>query len=231
MKVGTQNLYYRENWLEATLQNVPASSRILDAGAGEQQYKRFCTHLEYVAQDFALYDGKGDAKGLQRGSWDQSRLDIISDIISIPEPDASFDAIMCIEVLEHLSNPLPALAEFSRLIKPGGELILTAPFCSLTHFAPYHFITGYNRYFYEKHLPDMGFDIVEMTANGNFFEYIAQEILRIESVSKRFCGKVPNWLEKLSIKTVLKMLQKFSVTDRGSEELLCYGYHILAKKV
>lgn len=167
--VGTQNLSTREAWLEKTLNQIPAGSRILDAGAGEQKYKRFCVHLDYVAQDFAQYDGKGDGRGLQTNSWGQSNLDIISDITAIPEPDTSFDAIMCVEVFEHLPEPIKAIQEFARLLKPGGHLILTAPFCSLTHFAPYHFYTGFNRYFYETHLPANGFEIVELQENGFFF--------------------------------------------------------------
>ncbi len=184
--VGTKNLSTREAWLEKTLKNIPEGSRILDAGAGELKYRQFCLHLNYVSQDFAQYDGKGDKKGLQTSAWDQSKLDIVSDITSIPEPDESFDAVMCIEVFEHLPEPVKAIKEFARLLKPGGHLIITAPFCSLTHFAPYHFHTGFNRYFYEKHLPDNGFEIIELRENGNFFEYLAQEIRRVPSVAKTY---------------------------------------------
>ena len=53
----------------------------------------FCSHLDYLSQDFAQYDGSGDGSGLQTGSWDQSKIDIVSDIIDIPEPAESFDAV------------------------------------------------------------------------------------------------------------------------------------------
>lgn len=228
-KVGTYNQSKRVAWLEQTLKKIPAGSRILDAGAGEQAFKKFCTHLNYVSQDFAQYDGQGDGKGLQTGSWNQSQLDIVSDITAIPEPDMSFDAIMCIEVFEHLPNPLLALHEFSRLLKPGGHLILTAPFCSITHFAPYHFYTGFNRYFYETHLPDYGFQIVELQANGNFFEYLAQEIRRIPSVAKKYTHSNLS-LESLVFALVLLILEKLSLKDKGSSELLCFGYHVVAVK-
>ena len=170
--VGRCNQYNRERWLERVLKEVPPGSRILDAGAGEQQYKRFCTHLRYVAQDFGQYNGKGDGKGLQTGRWNQEGLDIVADIASIPEPDGSFQAVMCVEVFEHIPEPIKALREFRRLLVTGGYLIITAPFCSLTHFAPYHFYTGFNRYFYEKHLPELGFEILELVPNGNYFEQL-----------------------------------------------------------
>jgi len=229
--VGTHNRSDREAWLERTLKQIPAGSRILDAGAGEQQYKRFCKHLNYIAQDFAQYDGKGDGRGLQRGSWDQSKLDIISDITSIPAPDASFDAIMCVEVFEHLPEPLKALQEFKRLLRPGGYLIITAPFCSLTHFAPYHFYTGYNRYFYEKHLPAHDFEIIELKANGNYFEYLAQEIRRLQWTAQCYAMRHRlSALDWLAINKCLSLLGSLSKNDCGSAELLSFGYHVLAKK-
>ena len=128
---GRNNEATRSKWLERTLQEIPKGSRILDAGCGEQQFRKFCSHLVYVGQDFAGYDGKGDQRGLQTGSWDQTKLDIVCDIVSVPEPDSSFDAILCTEVLEHVVDPVAVLREFSRLLKPQGYLILTAPFVLL----------------------------------------------------------------------------------------------------
>lgn len=229
-QVGMSNERNREEWLGKTLAQIPAGSRILDAGAGEQKYKRFCSQLDYVSQDFAQYNGKGDGKGMHTGTWNQSKLDIISDITVIPEPDASFDAIMCIEVLEHLPEPINAINEFYRLLKPGGKLIITSPFCSLTHFAPYHFYSGFNRYFYEIHLKNHGFEIIELKENGNYFEYIAQEIRRIPSLCNLYPKDRMNFFEKVGIKIILKMLERFSRKDSDSRELLCFGYHMLAIK-
>lgn len=231
MTVGAKNQSNRETWLENALKRVPSGSRILDAGAGEQQYRRFCNRLEYVAQDFAQYSCEGDGRGLHPGSWEQSSLDIISDITAIPEPDASFDAVMCVEVFEHLPEPIKAIREFARLLKPGGLLILTAPFCSLTHFAPYHYYTGFNRYFYETLLPVNGFKIVELQENGNYFEYLAQEIRRIPSIAERYTEKSKCTLfESLVMKICLSMLGRFSKRDTGSNELLHFGCHVIGEK-
>ncbi len=144
LTIGLNNQATREAWLEKTLLKIPKGGKILDAGAGELQYKKFCKHLTYVSQDFGKYNGVGDGTGLQTKTWNQEKLDIVSDITSIPADKDSFDAIMCIEVFEHLKEPVLAIKEFARILKPGGFLIVTAPFCSLTHFAPYHFYTGFH---------------------------------------------------------------------------------------
>jgi len=226
---GTTNEAAREKWIGETLKKIPEGLTILDAGAGESQFKKFCSHLKYIAQDFGEYQGDGEV-GLQTGTWDNSKLDIVSDILSIPLPDHSVDAIMCTEVLEHIPDPLGAIKEFSRLLKPGGYLLITAPFASLTHFAPYHFASGFSRFFYEKHLPENDFEITELQLNGNFFEYIAQENRRIKPVAAKYTGKKINIFQKIIIHLNLLVLQDLSKKDKGSSELLCYGIHVFARK-
>jgi ubiquinone/menaquinone biosynthesis C-methylase UbiE len=213
------------------LKAIPDGKRLLDAGAGECQYRKHCEHLVYVSQDFSQYDGSGNNAGLQTGTWDTSRIDIVSEIVDIPEPDCSFDVILCTEVLEHLPDPVQALREFSRLLKPDGQLIITAPFCSLTHFAPYHFSTGFNRYFYTHHLASLGFEGIEIVENGNFFEYLGQEIRRIPSITKTYCsGTQPGLIGRLAMWYLLRMCGKYSSRDLGSKELLNFDLQVLARK-
>jgi ubiquinone/menaquinone biosynthesis C-methylase UbiE len=228
-KVGKFNEETRVNWIEKTLKRIPEGLTILDAGAGESQFKKFCGHLKYIAQDFGQYHGDGEV-GLQTGRWDNSGLDIVSDIVNIPLPDHSVDAIMCTEVLEHIPDPVAAIKEFGRLVKPGGYLLITAPFASLTHFAPYHFASGLSRFFYEKHLPENGFRVDTLELNGNFFEYIAQENRRIKSVAKKYTGMKISLLHKAAIHINLYLLEQLSKKDKGSEELLCFGIHVFAIK-
>lgn len=229
-KVGTANESTRKAWIKNTLSKIPAGLKILDAGAGECQFKPFCSHLEYISQDFGQYEGEGNDAGLQTGVWDNSKLDIVSDITSIPLPDNSVDAIMCTEVFEHIPDPISAIKEFGRLVKPGGYLLITAPFCSLTHFAPYHFYTGFNRYFYEHHLRANEFEIVELKVNGNYFEYSAQEIRRVKWAAKKYAGTNITILDKVILHAALWVLQRLSKKDSGSEELLGYGIHVFARK-
>ncbi len=228
--VGTANEATRNLWVKRALKQIPANSRLLDAGAGEHPYKPFCSHLRYVSQDFARYDGQGDSRGLQTGRFDYRGLDIVCDVTAIPEADGSFDTILCTEVLEHLPNPLQAIEEFARLLRSGGQLIVTAPFCSLTHFAPYHYYTGFSRYFYRHHLPAHGLDVVELEPNGNYFEYLAQELRRVPSVAGRYAADRPRRLELFALRGVLAILERLSKKGTASAELLSFGYHVRAVK-
>ena len=230
-QVGTSNGSSREEWLEKTLSRLPKNTTILDAGAGEGKYKKFCTHLDYKSQDIAEYDGEGDGKGLHTQTRDYNNLDFVSDITNMPIEDEYFDSVLCVEVLEHVPDPIKAIKEINRVTKKGGHLILTAPFNSLTHYAPFHFSTGFNKYFYEHNLKEYGYEIIEIVPNGNYFEYLAQEIRRIKSVSDNYSNNKLNLFRKISIYLILNLLSSLSMSDKGSSELLCFGYQVYCKKI
>lgn len=217
----------RNVWLISTLKNLQEGLRILDAGAGQLRNKPYCTHLNYVSQDFCEYEGSGNQRGLQTGNWDTSKIDVVSDITRIPEPDQSFDVVLCSEVLEHVPDPIKAIEEFCRLLKPGGKLIMTAPFASLVHFAPFHFCSGFSRYWYEHHLPKIGFEIVELTENGDWYAYCEQEVKRLPAMEKS--KGVILWPLAGILSTLL--LIYFRLRPQIFEtDVACFGYHCIAVK-
>lgn len=227
---GRNNEYERQAWLKKKLQALPAGSRLLDAGAGELRNKAYCSHLTYVSQDFRQYEGLGDGVALQTGKWDTRHIDLVSDITAIPAPDASFDVVLCTEVLEHVPDPLAALRELVRLVRPGGTVIITAPFCSLTHFAPYHYASGLSKYRFEKHLSELGFTSVEATPNGGWLDYVAQEVWRLPWIGRTYSNRALAWLALLLALPVLGMMRLMKVGDRGSSELLTFGWQVVARK-
>jgi SAM-dependent methyltransferase len=59
-----------------------------------------------------------------------------------PYPDATFDGVILMEVLEHFtSDPMFALAELNRVLKPGGFLFLTTP--NIASWCALHNLIGY----------------------------------------------------------------------------------------
>lgn len=218
----------RNCWLQKSLASIPVGSRLLDAGAGELRNKPLCNHLVYVSQDVCQYEGKGDSRGLQTGTWNTSLIDLVCDIVNIPEENDSFDAILCSEVFEHLPDALKAVDEFSRLLKPGGKLIITAPFASIVHFAPYHYATGFSRYWYEYHLPLRNFAIEELLANGDWFSYSKQEILRLPRMARQY----GDWCWPLAYLVAVSSLIYFAIrkNTRTAEDVACFGWHCVATK-
>lgn len=224
----------RDRWIEQTLRGLPDGSSLLDVGAGECAYKPHCSHLEYLSQDIAEYDGTGDGAGLQTGIWDTSRLDFVCDLYEIPE-DRQFDTVFCSEVLEHVVDPVRAVEKLARLTKPGGCVIVTAPFNSITHFAPYHYCTGFSQYFYRLHFERLGFEIEELTANGGYFDVMDQEIGRLARVRKQYGAGVREpltWIVMQIARLNARLIARLDGDRmaRRSSELQCFGWHVIARK-
>lgn len=229
-KIGANaNEEGRQRWLVKTLADIPNGLRILDAGAGELRNKHLCAHLTYVSQDVCEYDGSGDKQGLHTGIWDTSKIDLVCDIINIPQPSASFDIILCSEVFEHLPDALKALDEFARLLKPGGKLIITAPFSSLVHFAPYHYATGFSRYWYEYHLPIRNLEICELVPNGDWFSSVKQEILRLPGMARHYGARY--WPLTYLVVGLGLLYFWLSKTTRAADDIGCFGWHCIARKL
>ena len=230
MFITNINELNRQDWLARVLGALPAGQRILDAGAGQLQNRRLCGHLEYVSQDFCQYEGAAagaPADGLQNQVWDTSRIDLVSDITAMPAPDSSFDAILCSEVLEHIPEPAHALDEFTRLLKPGGVLILTAPFTSNVHMAPYHYCTGFSKYWYEHHLSLRGFALEELTPNGDWYALLRQEITRLGGLERQR----GSWLWPVGYAYAMLGLLYFKLRpDVRAPDLACFGWHCVAVK-
>jgi SAM-dependent methyltransferase len=104
-------------------------------------------------------------------------------------PDASFDTVLDIQVLEHVFEPIRMVCELARVLKPGGHAILLVPQTSTMHLAPL-FYGNFSRYWLERALGQAGLEIVEMKALGGVFSsaashflYFFLQALRVEGMS------------------------------------------------
>ena len=184
----------------------------MDAGAGEGRNKSF-VHTLIILLDSGEYDGVGDKHGLHKGSRDYSKIDIIADIEDLTK-EGTYDAVLCEEVLEHVKNPNVALKEIYRVLKKGGTLVLTAPFNSLTHYAPHFYSTGFSSYYYNHHLTELGFEIIELTPNGNFLNIWHKSLEELKMYQKNTLQKL-SIIFTASIYIVLRYLSKLSFVDKG----------------
>lgn len=121
--LGLLNGHLDEVTADARRRGDPCRPRILDAGCGTGG---LLTHLK----------GLGWAAGVDLSpealSWarrrDLPRLAQAS-VESLPFPDATYDLVTCMDVLYHLQvqEDMAALAEFRRVLRPGGWLLVKVP--------------------------------------------------------------------------------------------------------
>src|SRR3990172_7225193 len=131
----------RDRWVAGIAERLPAGTRILDVGAGEGRYRPLFRHCDYKAQDFGNYEGT--ARGLMLDTWNYGQLDFVCDARTIPVDDASFDAVLCTEVLEHVPEPISLLREIGRILRKGARTFISTPLGSGLHQQPYHFYSGF----------------------------------------------------------------------------------------
>jgi SAM-dependent methyltransferase len=117
--------------LEAVLGPMVAASRgvpraVLDAGCGDGAFLVFLRRLGLRVAGVELAEAAA-ARARRRCPDAEVRVGSLEDP-PLPFEDASFDAIWCTEVLEHLFHVHDALAELNRLLKPEGLLLVTTPY-------------------------------------------------------------------------------------------------------
>ena len=93
--------------------------------------------LDIGAQNgpYASHFPRRVALDIQRGIGVQ----VIGDAQALGICDASFDVVLCTEVLEHLPEPQRAIDEMYRVLVPGGQLLLTTRFLFPIHDSPHDY--------------------------------------------------------------------------------------------
>ena len=106
-------------WLREEAARRPRPYRVLDVGCGVKPYYPFFepSASEYVGVDVV----------------ENPAADLQGAVESLPVEDASFDLVLCTQVLEHCDDPARAVSELRRVVRPGGRVLAS------THGVyPYH---------------------------------------------------------------------------------------------
>ena len=101
---------------------------VLDVGCGSQPYRRLLGAATKVTG--LDLDTPANRSG-------NKRIDVFYDGGDFPCADASYDGVLCNQVLEHVFEPDRFLAEVVRVLAPGGALVLSVPFFWPEHERPH----------------------------------------------------------------------------------------------
>jgi SAM-dependent methyltransferase len=142
--------------------------RVLDVGAGEAPWKDLLPEgVEYFGVDADLSGEFGMRRQANITYYDGKRL---------PYDDGSFDHIICIEVLEHVPDPLAFLSDLKRVLRQGGTLILTVPWSARLHHLP-HDYGRFTRFGLAALLESSSFSGVSIEERGNDIAVIANKLI------------------------------------------------------
>ena len=170
-----QNSQYRDFYIRRWISSLQKSCKIIDVGAGPMPYKDLIKKngLTYHSHDFEQYSANANDPGLQSEEWPVYGHDYVCDITELNA--SNYDYAICTEVLEHVPNPAAALANIAKTVKPGGRILITLPFASRMHQAPYWFSSGLSRYWFEFHAPLNSLEIMNITIAGDFVDQMISE--------------------------------------------------------
>ncbi len=115
-----------EHWHRyAFVAELVRGKRVLDAACGEG-YGSFL--LSHTAARVAGVDISADAVAHARQRYSRDNLDFTQgSVTSLPLPDASVDVVVSFETIEHLPAQREMLAEFRRVLRASGVLVISSP--------------------------------------------------------------------------------------------------------
>ena len=146
---------------------IVAGDRVLDLGCGEGRHA-ILAYLEADAHVYALDLSAADLKTAAdrfEAHHDPERADrtlsfLRGSGLQLPFRDASFEKVICSEVLEHIDDYERVLDEIARVTKPGGLVALSVPrygpewVCWKLSSAYHEVLGGHVRIFRERELTD-----------------------------------------------------------------------------
>jgi SAM-dependent methyltransferase len=142
---------------------ISDGARVLDAGAGESPYRDYFSRSRYNSTDFCRVEKQ------------YSKISYICNLENISASSDTYDLVFCSQTLEHVPEPRIVLKEIHRVLKPNGQLWLTAPLFFPEHEIPYDFYR-YTRFGLSHLLQGAGFKIESIEWLEGYFGTFAYQL-------------------------------------------------------
>lgn len=212
-------------WLDSHRDAIHGT--VLDLGCGNRPYAPWYEPLAdlVIAAD--------PAPGADPNVWAMAD--------QVPLRSDCIDSVLCTEVLEHVERLEHAVSEMYRVLRPGGEALITVPFLYPTHEAPYDFqrLTHIGlRSIMVRH----GFEVVDQACNGGPGTLVGSWLFRglrigIDVIGKALGVEEPisfkapfSWLVMGPQKLILRLRPKTMSRMTKSSQLVSTGYMVRVSK-
>ncbi len=155
-----QWIVFRNNYESIGNLGMYLKGKVLDIGCGQSEVKNYLSQdVEYIGLDY--YYTSVD--------WYHSSPDIYANATQIPMANGSMDAVLLLDVLEHIPDSDKCLDEISRVLRKQGTFLLQVPFIYPIHDSPLDF-KRWTIFGLENTLEKHGFNIVKFYSQGQPFD-------------------------------------------------------------
>ena len=193
-------------------------ARVLDVGAGSVVEKNRRAGQYALADKYAQLVAHRGYFGLDVEPG--ANVMFVADAHLLPIADASLDGVIMVSVLEHLYDPVRAVDQVARVLKPGGVYFSYAPFYHPYHASPHDYFR-FTREGYRYMLRE--FSQAEIVSGGNYVA-VTNDVL-----SHAFGGsRIGRGLARVFVEFPMSLL--FRAFDAKQNSDIAVGFAALAVK-
>ncbi len=183
METSIRRCYSTAEALSCVLDRVHGA--VLDYGCGTAKYKAA------LLRHGSSYDGM---------DIDPAHATIVGDAHAAPVADSSYDTVVSNQVLEHVARPWVVAKEMSRVLRPGGTCIITAPFLTPYHAHPHDYFR-YTEEGMRSLMESAGLTVEVCSKYGGFFavcgETVKQRFFSPYTKHSRLNQALKPWVERV----------------------------------
>lgn len=137
-------------------------------------------------------------------------------------PDNSFDSILMTDAITHIKRPADLFAEFSRILKPGGKVMVTSTFINWMGEPPYEY-GRYTEYAFRDFCDSSGLSVVHVKPYGGHLDVM------LDTLNKGMTGRISNRMFMFLRKLIVNS-GRYKRNVKVSAERYPIGYCLVAQK-